>query len=50
MTGRRRVGSMHRQVLLLALNLKLLPWLGLAALALLRLDQRRRAAAPAHAD
>jgi hypothetical protein len=41
MTGRRsHFGSMHRQVLLLALNLMLL-----------RLEQqRRRVAAPAHAD
>jgi hypothetical protein len=31
MTGRPRLGSMCRQVLLPALNLKLLRWLGLAA-------------------
>jgi hypothetical protein len=40
MTGHSRFRSMHRQVLLQALNLDLL----------LRLEQRRRAAAPARAD
>jgi hypothetical protein len=40
MIGRPRFGSMPRQILLLGLNLKLLPWL----------EQRRWAVVPAHAD